>query len=50
MDSILEDIFNKGKNTLEDIQKAAQENSLLNINLRNSVKAVQELNKMINFK
>lgn len=42
MEDILEDIF-KGKNTLEDIRKAAQENSLLNINLRNSVKAVQEL-------
>ena len=42
MDDILEDIF-KGKNTLEDIWKAAQENSLLSINLRNSVKAVQDL-------
>jgi hypothetical protein len=42
IDDILEDIF-KGKNTLEDIRNAAQENKKLGLGLRNSIKVVQEL-------
>jgi len=42
MDDILEDIF-KGKNTLEEIRNAAQENKKLGLELRNSIKEVQEL-------
>ncbi|PKY53552.1 hypothetical protein RhiirA4_547713 [Rhizophagus irregularis] len=42
MDDILEDIF-KGKNTLEEIRNAAQENKKLGLELRNSIKPVQEL-------
>lgn len=42
MDDILEDIL-KWKNTLEEIRNAAQENKKLGLELRNSVKAVQEL-------
>jgi len=42
MDDILEDIF-KGKNTLEEIRNISQENQRLSLQLRNSVKAVQEL-------
>jgi len=42
MDDILENIFN-GKNTLKEIRKAAQENKILGLQLRNSIKSVQEL-------
>jgi len=42
MDNILEDIF-KVKNTLEEIRNAAQENKKLGLELRNSIKTVQEL-------
>ena len=42
MDDILEDIF-KGKNTLEEIRNAAQENKKLGLELRNSIKTVQKL-------
>ena len=42
MDNIFENIF-KGKNTLEEIRNVAQENQKLGLQLRNSVKAVQEL-------
>ena len=42
MNDILEDIL-KGKNTLEEIRSAAQENKKLNLELRNSIKTVQEL-------
>lgn len=42
MDDILEDIF-KGKNTLEEIRNAVQENKKLGLELRNSIKPVQEL-------
>ena len=42
MDNIFENIF-KGKNTLEEIRNVAQENQKLGLQLRNSVKVVQEL-------
>ncbi|GBB99535.1 hypothetical protein RclHR1_03550015 [Rhizophagus clarus] len=42
MNDILEDIF-KGKNTLEEIRSVAQENKKLGLELRKSIKIVQEL-------
>jgi len=42
MDDIFEGIL-KGKNTLEEIRKAARENQKLSLELRKSIKATQEL-------